>query len=588
MRYITCTCLLCTLALHLRSQSARIDSTLLDELATKGYVDCFVVMRKQANVSAAKALPDKQAKGRFVYAQLQATAKETQHRVRSLLQAERALFRPFFIVNAIFVKNASSALIWRLAQLPEVAQILPNPQVKMADPIPAPAIRGPQAIEWGIEQINAPQAWASGYEGQGVVIGGQDTGYDWLHPALKTKYRGYYSPTDTIDHNYNWHDAIHEISPLHGDSVPDPSLNPCGLDAPAPCDDHNHGTHTMGIMVGSDGDNQIGVAPQAQWIGCRNMERGYGSPYTYLECFEWFLAPTDLNGQNPNTDLAPHVINNSWACPPIEGCHPGNFFLLETAVNNLDMAGIVVVVSAGNSGGSGCGTVNAPAAIFEHSFSVGATDANDYVAGFSSRGPVTVDSSFRRKPDVVAPGVSIRSSIRNGAYATFSGTSMAGPHVAGTIALMLSARPELSGHTQLIKDILQQTAIPLTDSVSCGGWPGDSIPNNTAGYGRIDAWAAVQMALNWQLTPTIEATSRVEVQVFPNPTTGPLFFLWPKTHRATHIYLYDAMGRMVQMVKPDIHTYAAQLFLPNNAVGIWFYLIEGPGWQARGKVIRSW
>ena len=126
----------------------------------------------------------------------------------------------------------------------------------------------------------------------------------------------------------------------------------------------------MGTMVGDDGlGNQIGVAPDARWIACRNMERGYGSPATYIECFEFFLAPTDVNGNNPNPALAPHVINNSWGCPPMEGCNPDNFGTIDKVVKALKTAGIVVVASAGNSG-SKCSKVDEPAAIFAAVFSV--------------------------------------------------------------------------------------------------------------------------------------------------------------------------------------------------------------------------
>ncbi len=578
--------LLAATALRSWGQPASIAPAVLDALARQGQADCFVILEAQADLSAAQALPDKASRGRFVWEQLQAFAEKAQQPVRALLEAEGVAYRPFFIVNAVFVAEAPAELVWRLAQVPGVARIAPNPSVRLEPVEEVATTRGPEAIEWGIDLIDAEQVWAMGYRGQGAVVAGQDTGYDWLHPALKTKYRGYDAQADTADHNYNWHDAIHEINPLHGDSIPDPALNPCGLDTLAPCDDHNHGTHTMGIMVGSADDNEIGVAPEAQWIGCRNMERGYGTPYTYLECFEWFLAPTDLDGQNPDPDKAPHVINNSWSCPPMEGCNPDNFYLLETAVNNLDLAGIVVVVSAGNSGGSGCGSVNAPAAIFERSFTVGASDINDQMAGFSSRGPVVVDSSYRRKPDVVAPGVGVRSSIRNGGYATFSGTSMAGPHVAGVVALMISANPSLAGHTDAIKDILQQTAVPLDDSTSCGGIPFDSIPNNVQGYGRIDALAAVQLALAWQPTAApAPAPAEVPVQVFPNPTDGPLFFLWPEHAGVQRIRLFDAAGREVRRVVPAPGSHAAELHLPKGS-GIWFYTVEGTHWLRRGKVVQ--
>ena len=170
-------------------------------------------------------------------------------------------------------------------------------------------IAAPQGVEWNIIKVKAPDVWAMGFTGQGVVIGGQDTGYQWDHPALINQYRGWNGTS--ADHDYNWHDAIHE----------DAGGNPCGYNSPFPCDDYGHGTHTMGTMVGDDGGaNQIGMAPGARWIGCRNMDNGVGSPATYAECYQWFVAPTALDGSEPRPDLAPDVINNSWGCPPSEGC----------------------------------------------------------------------------------------------------------------------------------------------------------------------------------------------------------------------------------------------------------------------------
>ena len=308
-----------------------------------------------------------------------------------------------------------------------------------------------------------------GIKGANVVVAGQDTGYEWEHPALKDKYRGW--DGNNADHNYNWHDAIREISPLHEDTVEiTPALNPCGLNSAFPCDDHNHGTHTMGTIVGRHNDKIIGVAPQAKWIACRNMERGYGSPISYIECFEWMLAPTDLNNENPVPDKAPHIINNSWSCPEIEGCNENNWATMNTVVDNLKAAGIVVVVSAGNNGSKGCETINTPAAMLSNSFTVGATMEADTIAHFSSRGPVSTDGSGRMKPNVVAPGFQVLSSIRNNTYQRFNGTSMAGPHVAGTIALMISANPDLAGQVDAIENILESTAIPKTNGETCGGF----------------------------------------------------------------------------------------------------------------------
>jgi hypothetical protein len=134
--------------------------------------------------------------------------------------------------------------------------------------------------------------------------------------------------------------------------------------------------------------------------------------------------------------------------------------------------------------------VSDPPAIYQAAFSVGATSATtDTIASFSSRGPVTVDGSNRPKPNISAPGVNTRSSVPGGGYASFSGTSMAGPHVVGVVALLLSANPSLKGQVGAVETTLQATAVPRTIAQTCGGVPGTAIPNNTYGYGRIDAFA---------------------------------------------------------------------------------------------------
>jgi subtilisin family serine protease len=167
---------------------------------------------------------------------------------------------------------------------------------------------------------------------------------------------------------------------------------------------------------------------------------------------------------------------------------------MEDAVNSLTAMGVFVVVSAGNSGSNGCSSVSWPAAIFENSFSVGATNSIDSIAGFSSRGPVTVDGSNRPKPNISAPGVNVRSSIIGTGYANFDGTSMAGPHVVGVVALMLDANPNLT--IAQLRTHLQTPAVDRTSSIHCGGSNnGSMVPNNVYGHGRVDALASVNAVL---------------------------------------------------------------------------------------------
>src|SRR5690606_28819209 len=206
-------------------------------------------------------------------------------------------------------------------------------------------------------------------------------------------------------------------------------------------------------------------------------------------------------GDNANPALAPDVISNSWTCTPGEGCADPN--LLLAVVENVRAAGIVVVSAAGNSGSNapiGCSTITQPPGIYDAAFTVGATDLSDTIASFSSRGPVTVDGSGRLKPDVTAPGVGVRSAVPPSGYGYKSGTSMATPHVAGLVALLLQAQPDLRGNVEAIETVIRQSAVPLTSDQGCGGDGPADVPNNVYGYGRIDALAAINAAQGLQLT----------------------------------------------------------------------------------------
>ena len=563
----------------------KVDASLLEKTANGTTVDFLIILEKQADITDAKQLKTKDEKAQYVLEQLRQTANASQAGLLHFLEQKNAPHKPLFIVNLI-KSNGDLALIQQLAERSEVAQILDNPSIQFDGPVERET-SSLRTTDWGIQKVKADSVWAMGFRGQGVTVGGQDTGYEWQHPALKAQYRGYYAPTDTFDHNHNWHDAIHQISPLNNDSIPDPINNPCGIDSPEPCDDHNHGTHTMGTMAGLDGDNEIGLAPEASWCGCRNMERGWGTPFTYLECFQWFVAPTDLNDENPDPTKSPHVIANSWTCPEVEGCNPSNFAVMNLAVQNLKLAGTMVVVSAGNSGGN-CSTVNAPAAIFESSFSVGATNINDTIAGFSSRGPVMVDGSGRLKPNISAPGVNIRSSIRNGEYATYSGTSMAGPYVAGVVALMISANPDLAGQVELIETIIEQTAVPLVTDQECDSIPGTQVPNYTYGYGRIDALEAVEEALSLIEPNAVTEQEVGEVRVFPNPFFGRLNLEVKNWNGELAFDIFDLNGRPMlhrdfSMKNGPFH----QIDLPELIPGIYFYRLFYGGKMGQGKLIRQ-
>lgn len=484
---------------RLLAAAGKISDQAIQDTDSGAVSSLVILMADQADVSAAYEIEDQEQRGWFVYRTLSEHAKTTQADLIAKLKGLGVRYRSFWAANMI-VADVDRVTAVLIAGRSDVALIDSNrPARWIEDPEIAKSYTdnskslSPETIEWGVANVNAPAVWNLGFNGSGIVVGGLDTGIRWTHNAIKTKYRGWNGTT--ADHNYNWHDAIHS-----GGGV-------CGADTTAPCDDSGHGSHTVGTMVGDDGTgNQIGVAPGAKWIGCRNMNVGDGTPASYTECFQFMIAPTDSAGNNPNPAMRPHILNNSWGCPASEGCTTRAE--LETIVNNTQAAGIFVQASAGNSGGSGCSSVSEALAIYDASFSAGAIDINNTIASFSSRGPSTYYNPNILKPNISAPGSNVRSITRTSdtAYSNLSGTSMASPHVAGVVALLWSARPSLVRNIAATKELLQNTANPGVTSASqtCGGIASTQIPNNTFGYGRVDALAALNAS-----APTVGVTGRV-------------------------------------------------------------------------------
>ncbi len=461
------------------SQSGKIAPWVMQQTSNGQQSEFFVVLTDQADLGAAAALQTKAEKGRFVYSALLNKAQTTQGPLLQWLRERGIEHRSFYIVNAILVKGTRQ-VVEALAARPDVARIEGNPHIQNHFPQPEaveeepPHLQRPDTIEPGISYTHAPQVWALGFTGQNIVVASADTGVRWTHNALKPHYRGW--DGTNADHDYNWHDSIH-----------DSTGNPCGNDSPFPCDDVAHGSHTTGTMIGDDGaGNQIGMAPGAKWVGCRNMNQGDGTPARYIECMQWFLAPTRINGMDPDPTKAPDITNNSWECPASEGC---SFDTLQAAVEAQFAAGIMMVSAAQNSGPN-CSTVQNPPGIYAATYSAGAlTTGTDTIASFSSRGPVTSDGSNRIKPDIAAPGTGTRSSTNasDSSYANFSGTSMATPHIAGAMALLWSAIPSLRHQLTASRDAMNNSAVHIA-STQCGA---AGPPNNVYGWGRVDILAAV-------------------------------------------------------------------------------------------------
>ena len=439
--------------------TAKIDASLRADLANNQRTTFWVVMRQHANLAPAAAIQDREARGEVVFNTLRDNATRTQAGILSLLAGRRVPYRAFWISNMIQVVG-NRELAEGLASRSEVERIIADRDFGLPEPLAAQ----PAVAEWNISKIGADLAWTNlGTMGEGIVVANVDTGVDYLHEALVAHYRGN-NGDGTFTHGYNFYD-------------------PAGIcRGGEPCDNAGHGTHTMGTMVGGDGPGEfpldIGVAPGATWIAAKGCEDFGCSTASLLAAGEWILAPTDAFGANPRPDLRPHVVNNSW------GGGSGDAFYRDIVVA-WRAAGIFPVFSAGNSGEWGCGSANSPGD-YPESFSVGATDSYDNIAYFSSLGP----SAFgQTKPDVSAPGLDILSSVPGNGYNSYSGTSMAAPHVAGSVALLWAASPALIRDIEATALVLRGTAVDRVD-VGCGG-DADGDPNNIYGDGRLDAYAAV-------------------------------------------------------------------------------------------------
>ena len=465
------------------AQPEKIDAGLWTATANGQPASFLVILAEQADLSAAERLADPAGRRQWVYDALRETALRSQKPLRAWLDRRGIPYTSHYLVNMLAVQG-DSALLLALARRGDVASLAPNPSVAGVPPLNELDLRrspaSPAGVEWGVSFVHAPEVWATyGARGQGVVVGVQDTGVVWDHPALIHSYRGW--DGRAVDHAYNWHSAVGATA-----QCPDPAT---------PCDPYGHGTHVTGTITGDDGaGNQIGVAPGAAWIGCRNMDdQGRGTPSTYTACFEFFLAPWPPGG-DPQLDgdptLGAQIVNNSWNCPPSEGC---GHFTLQPVVEAVRAAGVMVVASAGNNG-SACSSALYPIGTYDASYSVGAVDANGVIAPFSSRGPVTFNGSGISKPDISAPGVAVRSASPPNGYRLLSGTSMAAPHVAGVFALLWSAYPSLIGQVDASEALLNASATRVGD-LRCGP-AGSPDYNHTYGWGHMDALAAVQAALS--------------------------------------------------------------------------------------------
>ncbi len=397
-------------------------------------VTVVVRMKAQADLRRFHAVPRESRRTGVVKA-LRALAGTGQVGIRAQLRQRQAAGQvtrvlPLWVVNGLSV-TATPEVIQALAARPDVAEIVPDEIPVVPAALPAEA---------NVAAIGVPELWSLGYQGQGVVIATLDSGVDLGHPDLASRYRG---------GTNSWFDPYGQHS--------------------TPYDRTGHGTWTAGVLVGGDaGGTSIGVAPGATLIAARIWnDAGSATATAIHQAFQWVLDPDG----DPATDDAPDVVNNSWSYGA-----PGCNLAFQPDLQALRSAGIVPVFAAGNYG-PGSRTSTSPAN-YPEALSVGSVNDLGAIAATSSRGPSACGGATF--PTVVAPGVSVWTTDLFSSYFSVSGTSIAAPHVAGLLAILLGAYPGVSGAQA--EAAIVQTARDL----------GAAGPDDDFGNGIVDALAAYE------------------------------------------------------------------------------------------------
>ncbi len=472
-----------------RNVSAKLDPTLRSKLQTANAADTVAVIVSAATTGinskefrqSLVGLTRRQ-RYNFVRKRLEKRATESQNILKptldSLLAHRQILsYRSHWLISSFTVTLPIRGLE-ALGAASSISKIILPPRPELIPPAPneksyRQASGSSATVESNLESVRARAAWSRGYTGKGRIICSFDTGVEGTHPALRGNWKGLDGDSAAA-----WFDPVARKSFPH-------SFKLASL--------REHGTHTMGVMVGRDtlsGDT-IGVAPGAKWISAAVIDIPGAS---IVDAFEWAADPD----RDPNTIAdVPDVINHSWGAPnSILGCEA----LFNRLIDNTEALGIVNIFAAGNEGRQGAQTIRNPANraldsidCFAVGFADHRTPGSPTLSSSSSRGPSDCDG-FSIKPNVVAPGVNIRSSILSGAYGFRSGSSMAAPHVAGIVALLRQKNPNAS--PEQIKTTLLTSARDL-------GSPG---ADNNYGWGYVNALAALE-ALPESENPVLRVTA---------------------------------------------------------------------------------
>ncbi|OQR99577.1 serine protease family S08A [Thraustotheca clavata] len=444
---------------------AKVASSVMRALEVDGRADVFVSFKGSEDILESATVGGRQE----VFEILTEHTEKSQKSIEELTKGFETT--PLWIVKGTFIKGADQSLVDKLSKNQNIKKIDQLPDIEL-EPVlhqDANIAAGNSTNQWGIDTIGASNVWKY-FKGEGVVIGSVDTGARHTHYLIKDSWRS----------DRGWYDPYNHTA--------------------TPEDRNGHGTHTIGTMAGKDG---YGVAPGAKWISCRGLYEGSGSSQALLECLQFMICPTRTDGTHPDCSMGAHVINNSWGSKLYNPVY-------EEAVATIRKAGIIPVFSNGNNGPA-CATTGNPG-IYPNVISVGAIGSYDNepnkLAYFSSKGPATyVDAHNVKqtitKPTISAPGFYTYSAYNTSdtAVAGLAGTSMAAPHVAGVVALLKSAKIDLTYdeiYAYLTKTA-DQTMLEgepdkwykkdktvLDGAPNCGGVSDKTFPNNRYGYGRVN------------------------------------------------------------------------------------------------------
>jgi serine protease AprX len=492
----------------LDSGNSKIDPSLQASLAgtqSGSMLTVIVTLKDQVDLNnpALQNRPDRQ---QAVIKALQAQAQASQRAILAVLEAAKkqgsaTQVISFWIFDGLSV-TGTPGLIESLANREDVLSITPD-NIDIV-PVGVASLATPES---NLAVVNAPELWNLGDYGQGAVIANLDSGVDVNHPELSSRWRS---------GSNSWYDPYNQ----HPNT---------------PTDLSGHGTWTMGVMVGGDASGTtIGVAPQAQWIAAKIFNDSGSATATAIHlAFQWLLDPDG----NAATEDAPQVVNNSWAFGS-----PGCNLEFQYDLRALRAIGILPVFSAGNHGPSSSSSVSP--ANYPEAFAVGAVDNSGGILADSSRGPSACGETSSIYPELVAPGVNIKTTDRFGLYTNSTGTSIAAPHVTGALAMLLNAFPGLNVESQAAA--LATTAFDL----------GSNGPDNDFGYGRLDVLAAY----NW-----LAAGNRATPTPTPTATATPM----PTATPTADVSVNQALGKSVSVSSTQDSSHTGSMAVDGDLGTFW-------------------